>query len=283
MSRVSRARLMAIAEGMTDSEIAVVRVVDRLRLVSHAQIARLMPASDGVTAASAARAIRRTLLRLTELGALGRLERRIGGVRAGSAGHIYYLGSVGQRLMAYWNGEGLVRGRARLEPGAPFVRHRLATSELYVVARERERAGDLDLLAFDVEPDCWRGSLDALGARTTLKPDAFLRVGVGAYEDRWFVEVDLGTESRTVLAGKLQAYLDYFHSGSEQDTHGVFPRVLLLTVAEARKAAIVNLCAGLPDEYWPLFAVNLLERGLDVIAGLTEDAANDIPSIGGGS
>lgn len=281
MSRVSHARLVVIAEAMSEREIAVVQVVDRLHLVAHGQLARLMPSGEGASAASAARRVRRTLLQLNELGVLSRLDRRIGGVRAGSAGHVYYLGPVGQRLMAYWNGDGLVRGRVRPEPGAPFVRHRLATSELYVAARERERAGELDLLAFDVEPGCWRDSLTGFGARTTLKPDAFLRVGVGAYEDCWFIEVDLGTESRTVLARKLRLYLDYFHTGAEQAASGVFPRVLLLTVTESRKATIVELCAALPAEYWSIFAVNLLDRGMDVIAGLTEDAAHGGVLAGG--
>ncbi len=283
MSRVSSARLLAISEGLSDLERDIVRVVDRLRLVSHGQLARITPSVDRAAASSAARTIRRTLARLTELGVLSRLDRRIGGIRAGSAGHVYFVGPVGMRLVAYWNGDGVVRGRARPEPGGPFVRHRLATSELYVAARERERSGDLDLLAFDVEPACWRSSLTGFGASTTLKPDAFLRIGVGAYEDRWFVEVDLGTESRTVLRTKLRAYLDYFHTGSEQDAHGVFPRVLWLTNSESRKAAIVDLCAALPPEYWPLLAVNLLERGMDVIADLTEDAAHGETSIGAAS
>lgn len=275
MSRVSTTRLVAISEGMTDTERVIVQVVDRLRLVSHGQLARLAPSGGDASPASAARTIRRTLLRLTELGVLSRLDRRIGGIRAGSAGHVYYLGPVGQRLIAYWNGDGLVRGRVRPEPGAPFVRHRLATSELYVAGRERERLGDLDLMAFDVEPACWRQSLTGLGGQTILKPDAFLRVGVGAYEDRWFIEVDLGTESRTVLARKLRAYLDYFHTGAEQATSGVFPRVLWLTTTDERKAAITDLCAALPEEYWSLFAINLLDRGMDVITGLTEDGAHE--------
>lgn len=270
MSRVSHARLAAIADGMSDREREITRAVDRLHLVSHGQIARLVPPEPGVTAGSAARRIRRTLRRLTEDGVLARLERRVGGVRAGSSGHVYYLGPVGQRVIAYWNGDGLARGRIRSEPGAPFVRHRLSVSEIYVDLGERTRVGELELVAFDVEPECWRSSLSGLGATTTLKPDAFARVGLGAYEDRWFIEVDLGTESRPVVRRKLQAYIDYFHNGAEQAAHGVFPRVLWLTTTEARKATLVDLCAALPEEHWPLFAVNVLSAGADVMAGQLE-------------
>lgn len=270
MSRVSDARMAAIADGMPDRECEITRTVARLHLVSHGQIARLFPPEPGVAAGSAARGIRRALRRLTDVGVLARLERRVGGVRAGSSGHVYYLGPVGQRVIAYWNGDGLARGRVRSEPGAPFVRHRLSVSEIYVAICERTRAGELEMLAFDVEPDCWRSSLSGLGATTTLKPDAFVRLGLGAYEDRWFVEVDLGTESRPVVRRKLQAYLDYFHTGDEQAAHGVFPRVLWLTTTEARKATLVDLCAALPEEHWPLFAVNILSAGADVMAGQIE-------------
>lgn len=266
MSRVSHARLVAIADVMSDREREIVRTADRLRLVSHAQFARLISPDPGVTATSAARGIRRTLRRLTDNGVLARLERRVGGVRAGSSGHVYYLGPVGQRVIAYWNGDGLVRGRVRPEPGAPFVRHRLSVTEVYVALRERTGAGELDLMAFDVEPDCWRSSLSGLGATATLKPDAFVRLGLGAYEDRWFVEVDLGTESRPVVRRKLQAYIDYFHTGAEQAAHGVFPRILWLTTTEARKATLVDLCAALPEEHWPLFAVNVMSAGAEVMA-----------------
>lgn len=280
MSRVTHARLLRLAEEMGARERDVVRVVDRLRLVSHAQLSRLMtPTDSAASSASVARTNRRVLAGLVEHGALARLDRRIGGVRAGSAGHVYYVGPVGQRLIAYWDGDGLVRGRRRPEPGSRYVRHRLAVSELYVTARERQRGGELDLLAFDVEPDCWRASLDGFGSRVTLKPDAFVRIGVGAFEDRWFVEVDLGTESRTVLAAKLRTYIDYFHTGSEQAEHGVFPRVLFAASAGARRAAIVEVCAGLPAEYWKLFAVTTMDRGIDVIAAHIEDEA-DQPTAG---
>lgn len=273
-ARVSQQRLLRIEAGLSEAERELVRLCDRLRLATHSQLARLT-AGDSASSASQQRTVRRRLRGLSELGVLARLQRRIGGVRAGSSGHVYYLGPVGQRLIAYWQGNGLVRGRVRPEPGVAFVRHRLAVSDLYVLARQRERAGELELLSFDVEPDCWRSSLDGYGSRMTLKPDAFLRVGVGAYEDRWFVEVDLGTESRPVLARKLQAYLDYYHAGHEQATHGIFPRVLLLTTNETRLNTLVDLCAALPAEYWRLFAAATLTRGVDLIAGGVEAQVGD--------
>jgi len=268
VSRVSTARLLQLAGDLGGPERAAVEVVARLRLATHAQLASLLgPLHPHASAASTARAVRRTLAQLTGLGVLARLDRRVGGVRAGSAGYVYYLGPVGQRLVAYWDGRGLVRGRFRPEPGGRYVRHRLAVSELYVQLSAADRQGELDLLSFDAEPDCWRRSLDGFGGSVLLKPDAYVAVGVGAYEERCFVEVDLGSESRSVIAGKVRAYLDYFHAGVEQAESGVFPRVLLLTNTEARRAALVDIVARLPAEHWAMFRVEMLERGLEVISG----------------
>jgi hypothetical protein len=280
VSRVSTARLLALATELGDTEREIVRLVARLRLVSHAQLAALFAASDRASSTSAARAMRRTLAGLTEGAVLARLARRVGGVRAGSSGYVYYLGPAGQRLVAYWEGRGLTRGRFRPEPGGRYVRHRLAVSELYVQSRLADRDGRLDLLAFDVEPDCWRAYVDGFGGQVLLKPDAFVRVGLGAYEERCFVEVDLASESRAVIARKSRAYLDYFNSGQEQAAHGVFPRVVWLTATEERRAALVEVCSRLPAEAWRLFTVATLDRGVDVIAGQLEGDA-ELVAAGG--
>lgn len=274
MSRVSFAKLLEVGASLDARERELVREVARLRLMTHTQLAALLGVGGEASPVSAARANRRVLARLTQLRVLARLGRRIGGVRRGSAGYLYYLGPVGQRLVAYWDGHGLVRGRFRPEPADRYVRHRLAVSELYVEARLAQREGNLDLLAFDVEPDCWRKYLDGCGRQQILKPDAYARVGVGAYEDRYFVEVDLGSESRTVVARKLRAYLDYWGSGQEQQAHGVFPRVLWLTTTQTRECALDDLCRQLPHEGQQLFSVAQLPRATEVLSG---EVAGDSP------
>ena len=276
MKRLDLPGLLLLGEALPGRDRELLRTIARLGLVTHAQAATLLgfDGETGVSADSTARAARRLLQRLTDLGLLARLERRIGGLRAGSAGYVYYLGPAGQRLVAYWQGQGLIRGRYRPEPGGRYVRHRLAVSQLYGDALCAARRGELELLDFASEPDCWRTYLDGFGGQHLLKPDAYLRVGLGAYEDRWFVEVDLATESRTVLARKLRAYLAYYRSGEEQQSHGIFPRVLLLANSEARRAALVEVCARLPTENWELFTVTTLDRFTAVVAGTVSDDAH---------
>jgi hypothetical protein len=276
VSRLATSRLLAVEATLTERERAGVEVLARLKLMSQAQMAVVLgAASPDASQVSVARDVRRILARLTRLGLLARLDRRVGGLRAGSNGYVYYLGPVGQRLVAYWQGRGLVRGRYRPEPGERYVRHRLAVSQLCVDLRAAHDRGELELLAFEAEPTCWRTSLDALAGSTILKPDAFVRVGLGAYEDRYFVEVDLGTESRSVIYRKLLAYLDYFHTGQEQTEHGIFPRVVILVGTEARQAALVDVAAKLPAEDWRLFVVNRLDNAALLFGGQIEADAHD--------
>jgi hypothetical protein len=46
-------------------------------------------------------------------------------------------------------------------------------------------------------------------------------LGAGDFEDRFSIEVDLGTEGSTTIERKLQNYLRYFHSGIDQSREKV--------------------------------------------------------------
>lgn len=271
--RLTQTQLAALSQQLSERERRVLQLVAQLRLVSHSQLAAVLEAEQPsqASASSRARDVRRLLARLTNDGLLARLARRVGGVRAGSNGFTYYLGPVGQRLVAYWNGQGLVRGRRRPDPGISYVDHRLAISGLYADLVGAARVGALELLDFAAEPDCWRQSVDRYGSRATLKPDAFVQIGLNQYVDDWFVEVDLGTESGTVLARKTRAYWDYFRTGVEQEASGVFPRVAFITNSEIRRRRIVDVCAQMPAEAWQLFGVTTLDKALDLFSGRLPD------------
>ncbi len=275
MSRLSAAGLLALAEAIPERERRIVETTGRLRLVAGKQLERLCLSEIG-QAASRARAARRVLAGLSEQQILFRLERSIGGVRAGSAGHVYGLGPVGKRLIAYWQGEGLARVRTPHEPGSIFVRHTLAVAEMYVQLIEAERAGRFELVAFEAEPDCWRPLAGAYGRVETLKPDAFVRLGVGEFEERSFIEVDCGTEGRGALLRKCRRYLAYYQSGVEQAESGVFPRVVFLTTNQARVRLLVDVCASLAPEHWQLFSVGTADKAMGLLSG---EAAASAASI----
>lgn len=270
MIRLSAARLVELAGELSGRDRAITETTARLRLVSCKQLEQLFFA-EVQRPSSRARLARRTLARLVERGVLGRLERRIGGVRAGAAGYVYFAAPAGQRLVAYWRGQGLRRPRARYEPTRAFVRHAIGVSDCYVRLVAADREGVVELLAFESEPT--RTFVGPGGTRSVLRPDAFVRLGLGvdgATELHAFLEIDCGTEGRQALARKCRAYVAAWRSGIAP----VFPQVLWITTTERRAELLSEVCATMPAEAWKLFVVTTPERALEVLTGI-------LPASGG--
>jgi hypothetical protein len=257
-SRVSLARLDSIASNLTPTDRDVLGLVARTRLCSGAQLERLFW-SQGQRD-SDARQARKVLRRLTGWRVLDRQPRSVGGRRAGSRGFLYSLGPSGVRLLERQTG---VRVRRLGVPGERFVAHVLSCTELVVQMEEAARRGDLEVIEIQGEPQCWRGFLAGFGARRVLKPDLFVRIGVGALEDRWMVEVDLATEARGTLTAKFKRYLAHYRSGSEQREHGVYPRVLWAVPSDRRASQVADVLGQLPGEAQRLITVCLLDEVIE--------------------
>ena len=254
-------KLTDIDQQLRERDKDIAQLVGRFSLMSSGQIKRLC-FNTIVNEHSRQRRTSETLARLVKLGVLTRLERRVGGVRSGSDGYSYRLGPQGQRLVQLWAGEQPERGRLRPEPGERFVHHRLAVSELYVrlvEAARSDRADGLEVIAYDAEPDSWRRFDGYGGTQRMLKPDAFMRLGVGELEHWWFCELDLGTVSRRARESQAAAYRAYWRNGAAGD---VMPRVLWITpnelVSRIARTAIVPAGAGSN-----LFVVTTLTNAID--------------------
>jgi len=146
-----------------------------------------------------------------------------------------------------------------------FLAHSLAVTESYVRVVEAELAGRLELLRFTAEPASWRQFAGPGGGRAVLKPDAYLELALGQYEDRWLIEIDRGTEAASTLTRKLDTYRAYRASGREQAGGGVFPRVLILVPDERRRQVVVDVCGRQPADSWKLFRVALLDQLVEVL------------------
>jgi hypothetical protein len=244
-------------------DLAIIRQVGELRLMSARQIQALhFPASEHDNDQAATRARQRVLARLCRERLLIALARRIGGIRAGSAGLVLALGPVGQRVI------GLDGARRRAyEPSWRFVDHTLAVSQLVVDVNVAVRAGLLDVLDVQAEPQCWR-TVAGMGGWLVLRPDAFLALGIGEYELRWFIEVDRSSESLPVIVRKCHLYADYYQSGQEQAAHGgVFPRVCWVVPDEVRAERVRAAIArdrSLPDR---LFIVTTSASVISTLRG----------------
>jgi hypothetical protein len=197
--------------------------------------------------------------RLTELRVVIRLERRVGGVRAGSEGYIFGLSGLGHAVLALGQ-EDARRHRKVPETRLAFESHVLAVTELAVCLGEQATAGRCALEEFRAEPGCWRRFGGLGGGHRILKPDAFLRLGVGDYETSAFIEQDMATESLPTIGRKLAVYLDYWRSGIEQELYDVFPRVWWLVPHPKRLAALREAIQELPHEAHELFTVVLTQH-----------------------
>jgi hypothetical protein len=265
---MSRRYLTTTALGELDSQLTdhdrrLLRSVSDLRFVRGDHVARLYFGDDQADA----RAARRALLRLAKLDVLARLPRVIGGVRRGSQGFVYRLGPAGQGLAIRYGWQPPRRYQAHV-PGTLFLRHALQVAELHTVLTELDRHGRIELLELVAEPACWRIYGDGQ-SRVSLKPDSYVRLGVGEYEDSYFIEVDMGTEGSRAIDNKLEAYLAYYRSGLEQREHGVFPSVLWLAPDAERAGVIENGITRLAQDERTLFDAMPFVLASDVFTNTT--------------
>jgi Replication-relaxation len=252
---ISARGLVCLREQLSGRDLAIIGQVAELRLMSARQL-------QTVHFPAATRARQRVLARLARDRLLTRLERRIGGIRAGSASFIYAPGPVGQRLLALGGAR-----RRFYEPTGRFVDHTLAISQLVVDVTVVARRGRLDVLDVQAEPKCWR-TFSGPGGRLILRPDAFVALGVGEYEYRWFIEVDRSSESVPVILRKCRLYAGYYQTGQEQAQRGgTFPRVCWVVPDEQRAERLRYAIAHdrkLPER---LFMVTIAERAVAALAG----------------
>jgi hypothetical protein len=101
----------------------------------------------------------------------------------------------------------------------------------------------------------------------TLKPDAYVKLGIGDYEYSWLIEIDMATESLPTIERKSRRHLDYHRSGTAQRTTGVAPRVLWITPDSERAEAIEAVLRRLPDEAQRLFAVTTAADAVSFLIG----------------
>lgn len=175
---------------------------------------------------SAGRTTRRVLARLEHDGLIRALSRRIGGVRAGSEARVWQLAPAGARILLPDGGSSW----RTHEPSERFLAHTLAAADCHLALREGQTRGFT--VTVQTEPTSWR-RFSGLGGDTRLiRPDLAAHLtGAdqdGIWDDYWFIEIDMGTESLPSLLAKCHAYTDYYTSGLEQAQHGSFPRVLWL-------------------------------------------------------
>ena len=236
MKRISARQLERLDHQLADRDKAIFASLQKCRYLTTGQIRRLH-FNDHASKNAALRAANRMLSKLQEFGLIVALSRRVGGRPGGSGAYVWSLTEAGARLLHLNDIGGQPRKRF-FEPSPAFVEHTLAVSEAYLQISEICAAHKPELVAADLEPACWRGYVDEDGKSTTLKPDLYAVTADGEYEDCWFVEIDLATESPCVVLEKCKRYAYYYKTGAEQKKNGVFPLVVWIVPGAARKESL---------------------------------------------
>jgi len=222
------------AERVSERDCEILSSLRMCRYLTTDHIRRLH-FRESVKEASALRAASRVLAKLKGYGLVATLERQIGGVRGGSGSYVWTLLDGGLSVLAMREGLPSTTTRKRFfEPSPKFLNHTLAISEVYVKLTEIE---NIEVIKVLLEPDCWRGYKINSKAET-LKPDMFAVTASGEYEDHWFIEVDLDTESPSRIITKCRQYIQYYWSGAEQKHSGVFPFVVWIVPDDKRRDTI---------------------------------------------
>ncbi len=235
---LSRQQLEAVSASLSERDMEIIASVQRYRYLLTSQIQRLH-FSDAATPTAALRAASRNLRKLRELGLIDHLARRIGGVRAGSGAMVWYLTHAGERLV-YLRSHTLTPTKRFFEPSPYFLAHTLAVADVAVQLAELCRDNHrMELSAVHPEPECWR-TYSECGTILVLKPDLFAITSSDKYEDRWFFEVDLDTESPVKVVEKCEKYHRYYRSGLEQKESEVFPLTVWIVPTAARKERLLS-------------------------------------------
>lgn len=230
--RVSQRALGQLAQHLSERDEVVLRRVAEHRFLTTHQIQGFC-FDDHATDASAARTTRRVLARLQRDGLLRALERRIGGIHAGSQATIWQLAPAGSRLVY-----GQEKRRRSSPPSERFLRHQLAVADVHVLLRQHQRIEAIEQVMVEVEPASWRRYQGASGEPRWLQPDLFAAITSSDFIDRYFIEVDLGSESLPTLLGKCDQYEQYRRAGVEQARADTFPLVLWLFLSPERADAL---------------------------------------------
>lgn len=242
MSGISKSKLQELAAHLSDRDHHILRFLEEYRYATSTHIRRML-FTDHATETAAIRACIRVLDRLLGHRLVARLDRRVGGTRRGSAGYVWYLDCVGERLTRPAGS-----GRRRFDdPSTSFLDHTLEVTETAVQLHEIGRQDGITLTRLDVEPASWRSYLNVSAATSILKPDLFATLSTAEFDDHWYIEVDRGTESVPVLLAKCRAYVAYRRTGAAQAEHGVFPRVLWVVPTQRRVARLEAAIHGEPD------------------------------------
>lgn len=194
--------------------------------------------------------INRAILRMIDKQLLARVELRVvGGARGGSGQYVYELGKEGRRMM----------GGGRWSPGRSVNFHALAIADCYATLKRMERAGRLTVAEYITEPDTYT----TIGGHY-LKPDLYVHLQRGDRSIHLWFEVDMASQNRAQIAGKLARYTGAYEAATPQqwsENH----LVVFAAIDDVRAAQLKRMVGELEPGQQALFRVVTIARLADAL------------------
>ena len=253
---IGKRKLRNYNQTLNERDKALLLTLKQCRFLQTSQVARLF-FGNATTPNAALRAASRTLAKLCGMGLVQSIERRIVGERAGCSSFVWTLKAAGidiLRLSSEISSEKPAYRKQVEEPSYIFLKHSLAIAELYTYLQTKS-----NLITAELEPSCWRGYTTISGSTVTLKPDLYAVTSTDGYEDYWFFEVDMDTETPLRIMRKCEQYGRYCLTGEEQERTEVFPQVVWLVPDKKRQATLKRYIGEYLAEYAELFVVITLD------------------------
>jgi Replication-relaxation len=181
--------------------------------------------------------------RLLALVRAGLLKRFFLGTRAGGAKALYALSLKGAKFVGVPD-RGPQRRNDMALVGDLFVEHQLAVNDIHCAFKTQSVPG--------VSFRRWAAFFDPISQGIPLIPDGYLELETPSGVAAAFLEVDLGSESRTVWKDKVKSYLTYAVSGAfEKQFGGSRFRVLVIAHSERRMESIRRVVGEMTDKiFW---------------------------------
>ena len=184
------------------------------------------------------------LNRLVKLKYLARVGKRASEERGGTSPWVYQLGQFGRALFE-------IQARPATHPS----RHALMIADTFIALREAQALGLLQIRRWDV----------ALSV-PPVRADLFVALDFPAQqrESKYFLEIDLGNESRSVILEKLRGYWQV----ADQSTEEFFPYVVFVTRNQAVANQLKGYIRNAPEEQQEMTRVFTLAELIPQLAQL---------------
>jgi hypothetical protein len=193
----------------------------------------------------------RVLGQLQRDGYVRATPRQLGGIAGGSGLPAYFLTAAGLRVAATVLADLPRRRPARR--AAFLAPHSVMTTEIELAFRRAATANTHQELVF-WEAD-WQIAMRV--GDLAVVPDARLVYRIGEWRNHLFIEADLGTEGTRFFARKIARYVQLYESGRWREFLRVWPRVLTVTLTDARAASLERASEALLTSRYPYSAPRL--------------------------